>query len=159
MQGDIWLRGMYTPPKKRLLSVTLKKTHFNFNAGHKQSSLQARCAASCARNHSFVRARRELLLSKDLRLSLLTWGVCSKRRAHFNFNAGCKQRFSQARCAASCALGHSFVRARRGPLDDQVNPGHGLFRFLRPRSGSSEVKNYQYQNILDRFFKIKTLIV
>jgi hypothetical protein len=28
---------MYTPPKKRLLSATLKKTHFNFNAGRKQS--------------------------------------------------------------------------------------------------------------------------
>ena len=105
-----------------------------------------------------MRARRELLLSKDLRPSLLTWGVCSKRRAHFNFNAECKLVFWQARCAESCARSYSFVRARREPLDDQVNPGHGLFRFLRPRSGSSEVKNYQYQNILDRF-KTKTLIV
>ena len=33
----------------------------------------------------FVRARREVLETKDLPPSLLTWGVCSKRRAHFNF--------------------------------------------------------------------------
>ena len=90
-----------------------RQAHFNFNAGCKQGFSQARCAASCARTHSFVRARRELLLLKDLRPSFLTWGVCSKRRAHFNFNAGCKQSFSQARCAASCARSHSFVRARR----------------------------------------------
>ena len=109
------------------------------NARRQQSFSRARCAASCARNHSFVRARRELLLSKDLRPSFLTWGVSKKRRAHFNFNAGCKQTYSQARCTASCARSHSFVRARREPLDDQVNPGHGLFRFLRPRSGSSGI--------------------
>ena len=163
---------MYTPKKKRLSLHTLKKTHFNFNAGRKQSfsqarcaascdrnhffvrarrevlgtkdlspSLltrnlfeaprafqlfnegrlqsfsQARCAASCARNHSFVRARRELLETNDLRAGFLTWGVCSKRRAHFNFNAGHKQSFSRARCAASCACNHSFVRARRGLLE------------------------------------------
>ena len=111
------------PLKKRLLSETLKKTHFKYNAGRKQSFSQARCAASCARNHSFVRARRELLLSKDLRPSFLTWGVCSKRRAHFNSNAGCKQSFSQARCAESCARNHSFVRARRElPLSKDLRP-------------------------------------
>ena len=37
-----------------------------------QSFQQARCAATCARNHSFVRARRGVLETKDLPRSFLT---------------------------------------------------------------------------------------
>ena len=38
------LVGMCTLLKKRLLSETLKKEHFDFDAGRKKSFLQARCA-------------------------------------------------------------------------------------------------------------------
>ena len=54
--------------------------------------------------------------------------------------------FSQARYAASCARNHSFVRARREPLDDEVYLGHGVYRFLGPPFRSSGIKNHQYQN-------------
>ena len=58
-----------------------------------------------------------------------------------------QQSFWKARCAASCARNHSFVCARREQLDDQVNLVDGVFRFFLPPFRSSEVKNYQYQNI------------
>ena len=43
-----------------------------------------------------------------------------------------QQSFWQARCAASCSRYHSSVRARREPLDDQVNLGYGVYRFPHP---------------------------
>jgi hypothetical protein len=104
-------KGDVHPPKKAAFIAYTKKAHFNSNTGFKQSFSQARCAASCSRNHSFVRARRGVLETKDLPPSFLTWEVCSKRRAHFNSNAGRKQSPSQTRCAASSARNHSFVRA------------------------------------------------
>ena len=45
-----------------------------------------------------------------------------------------QQSFWQARCAASCARNHSSVRARREPLDDQVDLCHGVYRIPPPRS-------------------------
>ena len=36
--------------------------------------------------------------------------------------------FSKARCAVSFARYSTYVRARREPLDDEVNPGHGVYR-------------------------------
>ena len=42
--------------------------------------------------------------------------------------------YQQARCATSFACSHSFVRARRGPLDGQVNLADGVKRFFLPRS-------------------------
>ena len=55
-------------------------------------------------------------------------------RAVDRFKQRRQQSFWQARCAASFARNHYFVRARRGPLDDQVNLVHGAFRFSVPPS-------------------------
>ena len=41
--------------------------------------------------------------------------------------------FLQARCTESCARNHSLVRARREPLDDEVNLVDRLFDFSAPR--------------------------
>ena len=89
----------------------------NMLTGRQQVFSQARCAESCACIHSFMRARREVLETPDLPPSFLTWEFSSKRRAHLNFNAGRKQSFSQARCAAYFSRNYSFVHARRGVLE------------------------------------------
>ena len=43
-----------------------------FNQRRQEVFSHAWCAASCSRSHSFVRARREVLETKDLPPSLLT---------------------------------------------------------------------------------------
>ena len=84
-------------------------------------------------NHNFVRARREVLETKDLPPSLLTRGVCSKCRAHFTFSThDVSTAFHEIDTPhlvlvtiLSCAL---VVE----PLDDEVNLTHGVIGFSPP---------------------------
>ena len=55
-------------------------------------------------------------------------------RAFQIFNARRQESFLQARCATSFSRGNSFVRARREPLDDEVNLADGAYRFSVPPS-------------------------
>ena len=57
------------------------------------------------------------------------------------------QSFWQARCAASCARNHPFVRARREPLDDQVFFVDGAFVFFSPRSEVPRLRIINIKNI------------
>ena len=57
--------------------------------------------------------------------SFLGEGFSLKRRAQLAFSSNDKVKafadFWQARCDASCTRNHSFVRARREPLDGHVD--------------------------------------
>ena len=117
-----------------------------FKQRRQQIFWQARCAASCARNYSFVRARREVLELSDLPRSFLRSGFSSRRRAQLTFSSNdVSKAFSKLDAPHLVARNHSFVRARREPLDDQVNLGHGVYLDPPPLFRSSDVKNYQYQ--------------
>ena len=88
---------------------------------------------SCARNHSFVRARREALDDERPPTQLFhVKSLFEAPRAFHLFNARRQHQFSKARCAAFCARNHSFVRARREPLDDEVNLADRLDGFSAP---------------------------
>ena len=66
-------RGGCTPPKKSgFYDPVLKNAVDLFNAGRHHSCWQARCAESCARYHSFVRARREVLETPGRPRGILT---------------------------------------------------------------------------------------
>ena len=77
---------MYTPPLKAAFIKDTKKNAVGlFKQRRPQSFWKARCAGSCARNHSFVCAHREPLETSAVPCSFLRLGFSSKRRAQSTF--------------------------------------------------------------------------